>query len=302
MDNFAKNIRDIVDATLPTREGNRRDAMFRFARALKAVPRYRRVPVAQVEPAFREWYTKALPFITQKDYERNWAAFQRMWGKVKHPADHVSLKRIVELADSSAPLPSASRYKSAFRRRLVAVCYQLHVRAGGKSFPLDSRSAGEELGVRHTSVLKALHQFHRDGVVRRVERGRPGGPDRKGWASKYRYIGGGMNPLDGPGSQSTPTEIQQGRHDMDSLSEQLREAVRTSGASQADVASTCGIGKSQLSRFLSGDGSLSLHAADRLASCLRLRLVREREWQRRDVVWQKYELGELRRKGDWDEY
>src|SRR5687768_4200364 len=69
------------------------------------------------------------------------------------------------------------------------------------------------------------------------------------------------------------------------LSEQLRQAIIDFGTSQVGVAHDCGLSPSTVSRFLAGKGGLSLDAADRLAGCLRLVLVPEREWQRRDIIW-----------------
>jgi transcriptional regulator with XRE-family HTH domain len=86
---------------------------------------------------------------------------------------------------------------------------------------------------------------------------------------------------------------------MSSITEQLRQAIRDFGTSQIDVAQDCGLSPSTVSRFLSGKGGLSLEAADRLARCLRVVLVSEQEWQRREVVWDQYQTGELRRR--WDE-
>jgi transcriptional regulator with XRE-family HTH domain len=87
---------------------------------------------------------------------------------------------------------------------------------------------------------------------------------------------------------------------MDTLTEQLRQAVLSTDASQADVARHCGLTPSTVSRFLAGKGSLSLQAADKLSRCLRLKVVLEREWERREIIWDKYQTGELR--GRWDEF
>ena len=86
---------------------------------------------------------------------------------------------------------------------------------------------------------------------------------------------------------------------MSSITEQLRQAIHDFGTSQIGVAHDCELSPSTVSRFLSRKGGLSLEAADRLARCLRLVLVSEREWQRREIVWEKYQTGELR--GRWDE-
>lgn len=60
---------------------------------------------------------------------------------------------------------------------------------------------------------------------------------------------------------------------MTDLSEQLRQAVLQNGEPQAGVALQCGLSPSTLSRFINAKGGLSLEAASRLASYLRLGLV-----------------------------
>jgi plasmid maintenance system antidote protein VapI len=61
---------------------------------------------------------------------------------------------------------------------------------------------------------------------------------------------------------------------MISLDEQLRDAVLRNAEPQIGVARQCGLTPSTLSRFVNGRGSLSLEAASRLASYLRLALVK----------------------------
>lgn len=81
------------------------------------------------------------------------------------------------------------------------------------------------------------------------------------------------------------------------ITERLREVVRTSGASQAEVARHTGIGPAALSRFMSGQGGLSLNSLDALASAVQVTLVTEDEWERRQRIWTLYKRGELRRVG-----
>jgi transcriptional regulator with XRE-family HTH domain len=79
------------------------------------------------------------------------------------------------------------------------------------------------------------------------------------------------------------------------MSDALREAVRTSGVSQAEVARYTGIGPAGLSRFLSGQGGLSVGSLDVLAAALRVRLVTADEWERKERIWTLYKNGVLRR-------
>jgi DNA-binding phage protein len=65
------------------------------------------------------------------------------------------------------------------------------------------------------------------------------------------------------------------------ISARLREAVRTSGRSMCATAREAGIDKASLSRFLSGERSLTLESAERLAEALGLRLVAGRRGRRK---------------------
>jgi transcriptional regulator with XRE-family HTH domain len=54
------------------------------------------------------------------------------------------------------------------------------------------------------------------------------------------------------------------------LSDQLRQAIDASGKSRYQVCKETGIGQPTLSRFMHGQGGLSIDSLDRLADCLGL--------------------------------
>ena len=56
------------------------------------------------------------------------------------------------------------------------------------------------------------------------------------------------------------------------MKEQLREAIRGSGKSLNQLSGVIGIGRDRLSRFLRGERSLSLDAAERICNALQLQL------------------------------
>ena len=56
------------------------------------------------------------------------------------------------------------------------------------------------------------------------------------------------------------------------LSEQLRDRIATSRLSPYELARASGVDRSVLSRFLSGQRSLTLETVDKLAEVLKLRL------------------------------
>lgn len=57
------------------------------------------------------------------------------------------------------------------------------------------------------------------------------------------------------------------------VSDQLRRHLTDAGSSAYSIAADAGIGRASLSRFLSGDRTLSLHTVDRIAAVLGLRLI-----------------------------
>lgn len=77
------------------------------------------------------------------------------------------------------------------------------------------------------------------------------------------------------------------------LTDRIRDAVRQSGATQADVSRHSGVAPSALSRFMGGTGGLSLDSLDRLAYSLGVVVVPEPEWRRMENVWRAYQTGRL---------
>jgi antitoxin component HigA of HigAB toxin-antitoxin module len=63
---------------------------------------------------------------------------------------------------------------------------------------------------------------------------------------------------------------------MGSMTDVVRRAIEASGLTPAEIGRQAGISKSQLSRFMRGERSMTLETADKLAKVLRLRMVRGR--------------------------
>lgn len=102
-----------------------------------------------------------------------------------------------------------------------------------------------------------------------------------------------MQNLSCPFSRNCHNRITQ-RYTL-TLIEHIREAVRTCGVSQAEVARHTGIGPATLSRFVSGQGGLSPKSLDALATALQIVPVTVDVWERRERIWNLYVRGELRR-------
>ena len=60
---------------------------------------------------------------------------------------------------------------------------------------------------------------------------------------------------------------------MTRLSRQIREAIASSGLTRYRIAEEAGVAQSTLSRFMAGEGGLTLDTLDRIAEVLRLSLV-----------------------------
>jgi hypothetical protein len=61
-----------------------------------------------------------------------------------------------------------------------------------------------------------------------------------------------------------------------SLSDQLRQAIKASGLTRYSIWQQTGIDQGTLSKFMAGGRGLSLGSIDKLACLLRLRLVADR--------------------------
>ena len=58
-----------------------------------------------------------------------------------------------------------------------------------------------------------------------------------------------------------------------SLTDQLREAIETSGKTRYAIAQETGVGQDTLCRFVKGERGVSMEAMDAIGECLGLRLV-----------------------------
>jgi transcriptional regulator with XRE-family HTH domain len=66
------------------------------------------------------------------------------------------------------------------------------------------------------------------------------------------------------------------------IGEQLRQAIREGGFSQAALARETGLSEGQISRFLKGERGLSLESIDRLMDVLELEIVIRPRRKRKD--------------------
>ena len=164
-----------ISATLPTGPGQRNRLLFQLARYLRAI-----IPAASVEELreiVRQWHTRALPFITTKDFSTTWEDFRIAWMKVKWPVG--AWGGIVQKAKAR------STGKDAYAK-LFDLCAELQEHHGASNpWPLSCRKAGMVIGVplQRAAELLLLLQF--DKVIELVT---PGGPKGSRRAAEYRVV------------------------------------------------------------------------------------------------------------------
>jgi transcriptional regulator with XRE-family HTH domain len=79
------------------------------------------------------------------------------------------------------------------------------------------------------------------------------------------------------------------------ISEHVRAATLGSRMSQAELSRRSGIDPANLSRFVSGQGGLSLSALDALGEALDVVILGAEDWQPRERIWKLYRQGIIRR-------
>ena len=168
--------------------------LFKLARDLSAIERGtgRELTIAEITPAFQEWYGRSQPFLdparTRDDY---FAELVAALPKVRVPTGqgdtfNKALAAVLKLLLSQLPLIPGMQDASECWRRLVALHREISRRCGGNTYFLSCRDAAKvfpELSYRAVSNMNLV--LERLGVIKIVRVGdqRPGGK-----ASKFRYL------------------------------------------------------------------------------------------------------------------
>jgi len=172
----------VVLRTLPSGEGQRHRAVFRLARALKAIPELAAAPFSELRDLVELWYKHALPVIRTESFDETWADFINAWQNVRFPKGVHFLSEIARRAEAN-PLPSiAFRYDSPGTRQLIGICRELQVEAGNKPFFLAGRSVEKLSIMDHVSAARRLGMLCADGVLQLVKQG------SGARASRYRFV------------------------------------------------------------------------------------------------------------------
>lgn len=176
-------IKNAIESTIPTRQGQRDDNVFQLCRSLKAIVDLKDASFHDLKPIVREWHQQALSIIGTKPFEDTWSAFVRGWGKVKYPQGEI-LAALLARADASADPAVAMQYDSPGMRRLVRLCRELQREAGTAPFFLLGRVAGRILDIGHDTAARWLTVLVADDVLELVEKG------KLGRGTRYRYLPG----------------------------------------------------------------------------------------------------------------
>lgn len=175
-------IHNAITASLPKGVGGRNDAIFEFARRLKAINELAQCNGLQLRTAMEWWFKAARGIIGTKDWDESWSDFLHAWDNVKTPFGE-SMQAALETARKS-PIPScAVHFEAEPTRLLVRICRELQRRNNGNPFFLDCRNAGEAIGTNKDSAMKRLRLLVKTGVLIRIKKG------HTGRASEYLYTG-----------------------------------------------------------------------------------------------------------------
>ncbi len=179
VDEFVHNA---IQASLPRGVGKRNDAIFDFARRLKAHPELVGYDGLQLRTAMEWWFKAACRIIGTKDWDESWSDFLHAWDNVRTPFGE-SMQVVLEKAKMAPNPECAAQFDGEPTKLLIRLCRELQHRSGEKPFFLDCRSAGEAIGTNKDSAHKRLRLLMKMSVLERVTKG------HTGRASEFRYIG-----------------------------------------------------------------------------------------------------------------
>ena len=179
------DVENAIVKTLPTKPGERNRCVFKFARALKAIPALANADASVLIPILRKWHRRALSVIRTKAFEETELDFYFAWQNAIFPLCENMLRLVLERAKQTDPPPEAERYEQREMRVLVAFCREMQRIAGDRPFFLGCRDAHKLLKVSYKTANRWLLLMERHKLLLVTKRGSP--ESRK--ANRYRYLG-----------------------------------------------------------------------------------------------------------------
>ncbi len=177
-------VEDAIKRTQPPAYGNRHWFIFKFARALKGIPKVGQVPQDRISMLRRfvsRWHQMALPNIMTKDFGTTWGEFVKGWSRVHTPEGEDVLAKAMERAEAASAPPWSLEYTPP-HRLLASLCRELQRMNGTNPFFITNKLAAELLGADKGTANRWFHAMIGDGALEVVER------HSNGRATRYRYI------------------------------------------------------------------------------------------------------------------
>lgn len=189
-------IEDAIKRTQPPAFGRRNWYIFKFARALKGIPKVGQVPQGRISVLRRfvsRWHQLALPNILTKDFGTTWGDFVKGWSRVHTPEGEDVLAKAMERAEAASAPPWSIEYTPS-HRLLAALCRELQRMNGANPFFITNQLAATLLGVDKGTANRWFHAMVGDGALEVVER------HSNGRATRYRYIAPDLHENNPPDS------------------------------------------------------------------------------------------------------
>ncbi|MCA9289391.1 MAG: bifunctional DNA primase/polymerase [Phycisphaerales bacterium] len=183
-------LRDRLDATLPTTAGTRNARTMNLARLLKLHPDAAGRPTSEYRDVVRWWYAQSKARTTiDATFDDQWDNFLRAFEVARVPIG-VDLFASALTQTRAGPFPARAveAYDDPSRHRLAAACQWLQAWAGDGDFSLSVAQVERAFGLRKRVAWEWLKALERDGLLVRTKRGKPGPPGSP--ASRWRWIGG----------------------------------------------------------------------------------------------------------------
>ncbi len=171
-----------IDASLPSREGQRHKCLFNLARRILAIHRDGLPRIETRKRLFDAWWAKSLPIIQTKDKATSLLDFLTAMGRVKTPLDDIVPECVIRA--KANPRPDWSIEYGERVAILAGLCRELQRVHGSETFFVACRKAGAAIGVSHTVAAQYLKLFVEIQKLTVIEPGKPGGTK----ATRYRYI------------------------------------------------------------------------------------------------------------------
>lgn len=150
------------------------------------------LPTAEAcRPLFDEWWRRSRSHCAEQNTEVAWEDFRRAFGAARTstrgggPAEQAAAW--VDAHNPPVPPWAAERFESAGTHKAVLIVAKAHELSGGHPFKLSCHQLGRILGIPPGSARTLLRALEREGVIRCIDRGKPGPPGRN--AGVYTYLG-----------------------------------------------------------------------------------------------------------------